>query len=408
MPPAARHPRHQPRQHPRRHHGALLALLLCIPVGLAAAPQGSTNETAQDKAQRLEQLRERIQQLDTDLEDKRDRQSSIREELRQIETRLSHVHRNLRLSQQALKKARQQLTTLRQQRQQTRRYLDQNREVVSQMLRLAWAQGRQPRIKLILNQEDPSSLSRALAYHRYIHKERIQRIKTVYAKLQRLQQLEIDIAAQTRELSKLSQARQRKQATLKQGKRVRNAVLARLKQQIATGSQQLGQLQKDQKQLQKLVQGLQTALADIPPEAGQRQAIRKQRGKLQWPTKGRIVASYGSRRSRDLRWHGVMIATEAGAEVKAISHGRVAYSDWLRGLGLLVIIDHGDGIMSLYGHNEALYVEVGDWVETGDVIATVGNSGGLNRAALYFEIRQAGKPDNPKRWCRRTRGHRIG
>ncbi len=392
----------------KRNASIFVALLLSIGLLFALASHAD-DETAQEKAQRLQILRDRIQQLDTDLEDKRDQQSSVRQELRQIETQLNRVHQNLRSSERRLKESRKQLDTLRTKRQQSQKNLNKNQKVVAEMLRLAYAQGRQPRIKLVLNQEDPSSLSRALAYHRYIHKERISLIKTVYAKLQELQTLEIGISEQTRELAKLSKAHQRKQATLKQGKRVRSAVLERLKSQIASQGQELNQLQRDQQQLQKLVKGLQTALSDIPAEAGKRRPIKQLRGRLKWPTKGRIIASYGSRRSPgDLRWRGVMIATEAGSEVQTISHGRVAYSDWLRGLGLLVVIDHGDGIMSLYGHNEALYVEVGDWVEAGDIISTVGNSGGLNRTALYFEVRKAGKPSNPKRWCRKTRGRNVG
>ena len=140
---------------------------------------------------------------------------------------------------------------------------------------------------------------------------------------------------------------------------------------------------------------------DLPTEQGERKAFAGLRGKLKWPSRGRLANRYGSRRKEGkLKWQGVMIKAPEGTEVTAISHGRIAFSDWLRGFGLLTIIDHGDGYMSLYGGNQSLYKEVGDWVEAGDVIASVGNSGGHRETALYFEIRHNGKPTNPLKWCR--------
>ncbi|NNG14001.1 MAG: peptidoglycan DD-metalloendopeptidase family protein, partial [Gammaproteobacteria bacterium] len=154
--------------------------------------------------------------------------------------------------------------------------------------------------------------------------------------------------------------------------------------------------------LETLMEGLRDALADVPANAGQRKAFKSQRGRLRLPVRGKITANYGSRRKAGgFRWQGVMIRAKQGADVKAVSHGRVAFADWLRGFGLMVIVDHGDGYMSLYGHNESLYVETGDWVEAGDVVSAVGSSGGQKRAGLYFEIRANGKPTNPLRWCKR-------
>ena len=121
--------------------------------------------------------------------------------------------------------------------------------------------------------------------------------------------------------------------------------------------------------------------------------LRDRKGRMPWPLTGRLVNDFGQPRAGGrLRWQGVTLSAERGADVKAVSHGRVAYADWLTGMGLLLVIEHGDGYMSLYGHNEALYVEVGDWVEAGSVIAAVGDSGGNQRPALYFEIRQGRKP----------------
>ncbi len=132
------------------------------------------------------------------------------------------------------------------------------------------------------------------------------------------------------------------------------------------------------------------------------------RGGLEWPARGRLVSLFGTQRAGNLKWDGVVIAAKEGSEVKAIHHGRVAFSDWLRGFGLLMIIDHGDGYMSLYGHNQSLFKETGDWVEPGETIAVMGNSGGQRNAGVYFGIRYKGKAVNPKKWCKRVTGNRIG
>jgi septal ring factor EnvC (AmiA/AmiB activator) len=139
----------------------------------------------------------------------------------------------------------------------------------------------------------------------------------------------------------------------------------------------------------------------LSSDGAEHQPFAKLRGRLNWPSRGKLITRYGSaRKVGKLKWQGVNISAPEGTEVRAISHGRVAFSDWLRGFGLLTIIDHGDGYMSLYGGNQSLFKEVGDWVEAGEAIASVGNSGGRQDSALYFEIRHNGKPSNPLKWCR--------
>lgn len=169
-------------------------------------------------------------------------------------------------------------------------------------------------------------------------------------------------------------------------------------------------MQEDERRLQRLLDSLATAPRDnsqtpaegeLASEGTEHTPFLTLRGRLQWPSRGKLTTRYGSaRKVGKLKWQGVNIKAPEGTEVHAISHGRVAFSDWLRGFGLLTIIDHGDGYMSLYGGNQSLFKEVGDWVEAGEVIAGVGNSGGRKNSALYFEIRHNGKPTNPLKWCR--------
>jgi len=160
-------------------------------------------------------------------------------------------------------------------------------------------------------------------------------------------------------------------------------------------------MQRNEKDLQQILKQLELALEEFPTAAPIiRKPFGKLRGKLNWPAKGRHLHRFGSKRKlANLRWNGVVIKAREGANVKSIAHGQVIFSDWLRGYGLLIIIDHGDGYMSLYGHNQSLFKDVGDYVERNEVISLIGNSGGSEQSALYFEIRHNRKPTNPRRWC---------
>jgi len=174
-----------------------------------------------------------------------------------------------------------------------------------------------------------------------------------------------------------------------------------MEKDIASKGSRLKKLAADEQLLQQLLKDIRNIMPSMLTEIDKRETFGKRRGRLKWPVKGKVKRLFGkSRQAANLKWKGVLIASTEGREVKAISHGRVAYADWLRGYGMLVIIDHGDGYMTLYGYNQALYKETGDWVEEGEVIATVGRSGGQLKSGLYFEVRVKGKPSNPIKWCR--------
>jgi septal ring factor EnvC (AmiA/AmiB activator) len=181
------------------------------------------------------------------------------------------------------------------------------------------------------------------------------------------------------------------------GKADRQAIMLKLEERIQLQGDQLQDMQRDLSQLEELITGLKqeaTATKNAVPFASMK-------GKLPWPSKGRLARSFGSSRNKgSLRWQGVILKAQAGTKIHAISAGRVVFADWFRNLGLLIIIDHGDGYMTLYGHNQSLYKAVGDTVESGELIATMGNTGGNHEVSLYFEIRDQGTPTNPARWCR--------
>ncbi|VAX08332.1 Murein hydrolase activator EnvC [hydrothermal vent metagenome] len=264
--------------------------------------------------------------------------------------------------------------------------------------------GRQEYLKLILNQENPALVGRTLVYYDYFNRARSEQIQQVQRVLKNIESLGIKIKAETEKLRQTRATLQTRKKSLEKTYRERALVLARLNKEIKSKDQHLAQMSADEKRLQDLLNAIKKVLPDIFADTGNHKSFRAYKGKLIWPVRGKVKKLYGKRRKESkLKWNGVMIVASKGREVHAISHGRVAYADWLRGYGLLLIIDHGDGYMSLYGHNQGLYKETGDWVEANEVIGEVGDSGGQKSSGLYFEIRYQGRPTNPSRWCKRTR-----
>ena len=197
-------------------------------------------------------------------------------------------------------------------------------------------------------------------------------------------------------------ARQRDQESeLKAESRKRETIIANLDRQLKKQGTHLSQLEENARNLSQLIESLADILTEAPTPSVPHKKFAQMKGKLAWPVKGKVQKLFGRPKPpSNLRWQGVVIQAPMGNNVRAVSHGRIAFADWLRGMGNLIIIDHGNGYLSLYGHNQSLYKEAGEWVEAGDIIASIGNSGGQKKPGLYFEIRKKGKPQNPSRWCK--------
>jgi septal ring factor EnvC (AmiA/AmiB activator) len=375
------------------------ALLLVLPL-LLALPAAASERQA--KEAELKQLRAHIGKLQQELESVRGRYDSLRGELRRTERKIGQLSRKLKELTEQLKHKEKNLAGLKQKAHELQLTIAEHRHHLGGQIRASYAMGRQEYLKILLNQESPATVGRMITYYDYLNKARSERIHQLNKTLVELEQVRAEVEAETARLRVLREQRKHEKAALDASKRDRQKVVAKLQNEIQDKDQRLGGMLRDEEELKSLIKALSEALEDIPAEPGNRKPFAKLKGKLKWPTRGRVVASYGSpRKLGKLTWQGVMIGADSGQEVRSVSHGRVAFADWLRGYGLLIIIDHGDGYMSLYGHNQSLYRETGDWVEAGEVIATVGDSGGLDRAGLYFEIRKNGKPSDPVRWCRR-------
>ncbi len=356
----------------------------------------------------LKTLRSQINTLQSELQGEQKNRKAQLTELRDTEEQIGRQARKLRVLTGRLKRQQTKLGKLRSQKAAEIREIDRNREALAKQLRSAYIMGRQERVKILLNQQEPASVSRMMVYYDYFNRARSEQIGELASNLERLEKTEKALATEEQQLAKLQQKEQTEKQRLGQSRSSRQRVIASLGLTIKSKNQLLSGMKKDEQRLQNLVKKLQINLAVVPLDDLNKKPFKSLKGKLKWPAKGRLTARFGTRRGGNLKWDGVMIAAPEGREVKAVHHGRIAFADWLRGFGLLMIIDHGDGYMSLYGHNQSLFKEAGEWVQPGEVVALMGNSGGLSSTGVYFGIRYNGRPVNPIKWCRRLRGNRVG
>jgi septal ring factor EnvC (AmiA/AmiB activator) len=264
----------------------------------------------------------------------------------------------------------------------------------------AYMIGRQEELKLLLNQNNPASLGRTLTYYGYFAEQRSQKIKLIKDQETRLQQLLAEIEQQTQKLQILEADATQEIAGLQHARTERTVAVAALTKSLASGNQELGNLKREEQAVESLVADLSRMMQDFPTDPSQ--SFDHLRGKLPWPVLGRISAKYQAPRDNvggGVRWNGVMIDAARGAKIRAPYFGRVVYADWLQGLGLLMIIGHSGGYMTLFGHAEVLYKSVGEQVAPGDVIAALSDTEGAP-AQLYFEIREGRKTVDPKLWLK--------
>lgn len=385
---------------PTRLIPVLILVLLSL---LASAPaQVSADSTMLSKEEKLKQLKTQIRAVRSTLAKNTSQKDRLQQQLQKNETAIGRVTLSLKKLATQHRKKQRELTSLRQDKKHKTGELQHQQQLLAQQIRASYAMGNQGYARLFLNQKDPSAIGRTLVYYDYLNQSRTDNIKTIDRQIAELSRIERDIERKQQQILIVQQQQKTEKRALEEKRRSRAQILSNIEKDIKNQAQRLTRLEAARKQLEALLTSLSEALADIPPDAGNIRQFHQLKGKLQRPTKGRIKNRFGKRRKGgNLTWQGLTINTPLGTEVRSVHHGRVAFSDWLRGFGLLVIIDHGDGYMSLYGHNESLFKDVGEWVESGEAIATVGDSGGQSNAGLYFEIRKNGKPLNPGRWLAR-------
>ncbi|HEY5740639.1 MAG TPA: peptidoglycan DD-metalloendopeptidase family protein [Gammaproteobacteria bacterium] len=381
----------------------VIALLI-----LAVTIAGRADERSAKESQ-LREVLQQIEQLKQAIEVKENSKSEYIQQLKSVETQIGSINRKIRRIRQQIDAGKTRLSALRETRRQHQRQLSTETEYLAEQVYAAFTMGRQERVKMLFSQRDPERLQRNLVYYQYFSNARVALIDDVQENIERLIETEARIEEARRQLeadrADLDAQKQRLAADRDQ----RESIIASLDRQLAQQGGSLSRLEQEARQLQQLIDSIQQLLDEAPEGEISRARFAELKGRLAWPVEGKVRRLFNRKKPySDLRWQGVVIEAPGGREVRAVSHGRVAFADWLRGLGNLIIIDHGNSYLSLYGHNESLYKSAGEWVDAGNVIASIGSSGGQQEAGLYFEIRKNGKPQNPTRWCKSGNGFSPG
>ncbi|MFV0925377.1 murein hydrolase activator EnvC family protein [Pseudomonas palmensis] len=422
---------------------ALILIALTCLFGPAFA-----DERAQTQ-QQLDATRQDIAELKKLLGQLQQEKSGVQKDLRGTETEIGKLQKQVEALQQELKKTEGELERLDKEKKKLQSARVEQQRLIAIQARSAYQNGREEYLKLLLNQQNPEKFARTLTYYDYLSQARLEQLRSFNETLRQLANVEKDIALQQAQLLAQQGTLETQRQDLEKVRAERQKVLAKLNSDVKARDQKLAAREQDQADLAQVLKTIEQTLARQAREAEearqrallaaqeaekqrQREALAANqdaspkkpravpgplvssdgatfggafsaaRGKLPWPVNGRLLARFGETRGDDSRakWDGVMISASAGSQVHAVHGGRVVFADWLRGAGLLVILDHGNGYLSLYGHNQSLLKNAGDVVKSGEAISTVGNSGGQDTAALYFAIRQQGRPSDPTQWCR--------
>jgi septal ring factor EnvC (AmiA/AmiB activator) len=384
--------------------GRVLLVVLAAFAGLPVADAQTERRPAQSQKQKeseLKRVNDRIERVRRSVNADIERRDRLGTQLRDAELAVQAARKALDEARAQRIASEARLKELEREQERRERELGAERGALAGELRAAYVNGREEQLKLLLNQQDPASVGRMLAYYGYFGRARAERIGSIRDQLDHLALVRERIASEGRRLGELEAKQEQELASLRASQQKRTTAVAAINAQIKTRGGELKRLESQARALEKLIAELRKAL-DNPPVA-KKAPFEPLRGKLPWPVpQGKVLARFGQPRAGgSLRWQGMLIGTERGARVRAPYAGRVAYADWLPGMGLMIVLDHGGGYLSLYGHNDQLFRKVGESVAAGDVIGSVGDSGGTDQAALYFEVRRGREPVNPETWLQR-------
>ncbi|MEE2749570.1 MAG: peptidoglycan DD-metalloendopeptidase family protein [Pseudomonadota bacterium] len=365
----------------------LLMISLCLPAWA-------------DDQTRLDEVKAEIKKLQSWLSDAREEHDELQQKLRKSDQDIAALLKEIEQTRARLREEQTRLKKLQAEQAQVRQLRNRHQTLLSQQIREARQMGDEAALRFWLTQDDPAQNQRMTRYFGYFNRARLENLTETIAELQRLDNLEVLIAEQQQALQETDARLTRENNKLASRRSEQQTLLAKLDRQMTSESQRLKQREADRKRLESLLAEVETLVSNSPRHNDE-VPFKHMRGKLPRPLNGPVLAAFGNRNGPKARWEGWKIGTREGADVTAVHHGRVVFSEWLRGFGLLLILDHGDGYLSLYAHNQTLLRDVGSWVNGGEIIATAGKSGGQQSAALYFEIRHKGRPQDPAAWLRR-------
>jgi septal ring factor EnvC (AmiA/AmiB activator) len=379
---------------------ALATLLFVATVGAQPADDAARADKERETRQQLERVRAEIRALTEQQRATQDERSDAIDALRDQDLAINAVAREIEQLDAAATHQQQELDGLERQRQELATTLAAQRAALAALLRSAYALGRNEELKLLLQQDDVAAIARVLAYHRYFQRARVDRIDGLLADLADLARIEDTIRTRTTELDATRARHAGERERLEAERAARAQLVAGIEARLAEQRARIAALGKDEAALKGLLEELRDVFADIPRTLAGDVSFASQKGRLQWPLDGPLLGKFGQVDRTGRKNAGWLIGAETGSRVHAIARGRVAFADWFRGYGMLLILDHGDGWFSLYGCNEALLKDVGDWVNAGEIIANSGASGVHGTPALYFELRRRSDAVNPAGWLR--------
>ena len=370
---------------------SIFFLLLLSCVSLSWADSGSI---------RLENVQIEIQTLSKEQVQTKATKDELYQQLKKQSKNISNLNKELLELNRQLQQQAQQLKIIKQQQQQKNESQSEQEKALNKQLRAAYFSAQPNYLKVLLNQDDPAKASRSKVYFHYFNEARQQLLTDIGITLKRLNNDQQQVFAAQQHHQKLYEQRQQQQQKLKQQNELRLTTLKQLDSKLSSQDERLSTLHQEEKSLKAVF----ASIAKQKKKTAKITTVKKLRfsknkGSLPWPIKGRVTARYGnSRNLGKLTWQGIMIKAPAGKNIVATASGQVVFSDWLRGFGLLLIIDHGDQYMTLYGNNQSLLKDVGDKVNANELIALSGDKGIREYVGLYFEIRYKGNPTNPKKW----------
>jgi septal ring factor EnvC (AmiA/AmiB activator) len=375
---------------------ALLALAVLLPARGGFAQEGGKG-SIEDSKRSLEAVRARIHALEDRVAKQTVERDGAAKTLKRLELQIGGANRELAAlrAQRSLQQGRAE--SLDREEAEAEARLAGEREALARQVRSSYMNGHAEMLKLLLSQESPADFGRMVVYYDYFNRARSRRIDAVSKELAALARLAAEGASVAAELARLEGAQAAELAELDRSRKERKTLLDKLDDSISSTDGEIEGLKSQEARLGRLVAEIASVLARFPADSEEPFKVAK--GRLAWPVSGKVAGDFGERiGGGPVRRNGVLFSAPEGTPVRAIYHGRVAYADWLPGLGLLIVVDHGDGYMSLYGHNSALLKEAGDWVTPGEAIAEAGDTGGQSQPSVYFEIRHDGKPVDPHDW----------
>ena len=372
--------------------GRGLALLLVLAAPMLWAAEDDVSR------ERLEQLKEQIGSVTDWLEDARQDEDQHQARLREAEQAISRINRQLRELQSRVTALDGKLARLREESRRLEARAAEGRETLRELVRSAWMQGDHATMRLLLSETDPQDLARLMTWHEYLGDNARRELEALAETREALQRNREQTRQARSELKDTRQCVRQRRDQLARRRQQRQEALAALRAEIDDRESTLSELKEDRDRLSRLLEEMEREISSLEPPDDAR-PFSQLRAKLPWPVRGTVSRQFGETvGDSDMRTNGIRIRTEQQAPVRAVHYGRVVFANWLRGFGLMIIIDHGDGFMSLYGNNDSLNYSAGEWVRAGDTIALAGNSGGRSKPGLYFEIRRNGQPENPEAW----------